>query len=311
MRAPAARWPSTSTSVTPGAHAAGGQSAGGRQLLRAGRRQPPRPHRDVAHRPPAVRPRPDLRPLTRTATAGAARAAGRRAHHAAGRRGQRHQPALRRTTAACSPGPTPSRPRSSARRSSPPRSEDRAYWSRSAQTTSTVADQLGLPNPFNRTGFPQPDQRRASAWPTVRGINARNDITRIYNADQNFTKMHGRHEFQFGGRFRHETLDVAAGPAVSAGRRTAFGSLATALYDPTSGNDLRRRCRAPGTTPPTCSSASPAATQRSSSAGGTSMRAREYAALFPGQLQGERAADPEPRRALGVLSVHPRARTTC
>ncbi|MFB3825320.1 MAG: carboxypeptidase regulatory-like domain-containing protein [Bryobacteraceae bacterium] len=99
-----------------------------------------------------------------------------------------------------------------------------------------VADKLGLPNPFKETAFPQ--LTSVGFGMTYRpGINARNYLIRVYNVDENLTKIRGRHELQFGGRFRHEMLNSLPDQQQVMGAH-AFGSLATALYDPTSGNTL-------------------------------------------------------------------------
>lgn len=99
-----------------------------------------------------------------------------------------------------------------------------------------VADKLGLPNPFQETAFPQLTNVGFSM--TYRpGINARNYLIRVYNVDENLTKVLGRHEMQFGGRFRHEMLNSLPDQQQVMDAH-AFGSLATALYDSTSGNTL-------------------------------------------------------------------------
>ena len=99
-----------------------------------------------------------------------------------------------------------------------------------------VADKLGLPNPFHENAFPQLTSVGFNM--TYRpGINARNYIIRVYNADENLTRISGRHEIQFGGRFRYETLNSLPDQQQVMGVY-AFGSLATAVYDPTSGNTL-------------------------------------------------------------------------
>jgi hypothetical protein len=92
-----------------------------------------------------------------------------------------------------------------------------------------VADMLGLPNPFHENGFPQ--LTNVGFTMTYRpGINARNYIIRIFNFDQNLTKIHGRHEFQFGGRFRYEVLNSLPDQQQVMGGHT-FNSLATAVWD--------------------------------------------------------------------------------
>jgi hypothetical protein len=99
-----------------------------------------------------------------------------------------------------------------------------------------VADKLGLPNPFHENGFPQITSIGFNM--TYRpGINARNYLIRVYNLDENLTRIHGRHEMQFGGRFRYEMLNSLPDQQQVMGAH-AFGSLASAVYDPTSGNTL-------------------------------------------------------------------------
>jgi hypothetical protein len=96
------------------------------------------------------------------------------------------------------------------------------------------ANNLGLPNPFNETGLPNFSE---TGFDMVYSYadNKRNNITKIFNFDQNFTAIKGKHEFQFGGRFRHEGLDVLPDQQQVQGNHS-FSSLGTALYDPTSGS---------------------------------------------------------------------------
>ncbi len=93
---------------------------------------------------------------------------------------------------------------------------------------------LGFPNPYGEMGFPEIGQTGFNTDYREKA-NALEDYTRTINVDQNFTRISGRHEFQFGGHFRHETLDVAAQQQYVRGNHTA-NSLATALYDPNSGS---------------------------------------------------------------------------
>jgi hypothetical protein len=96
-----------------------------------------------------------------------------------------------------------------------------------------IATQLGLSNPFKGVGFPRiTDTGFGMDYDSNANLNM--DYSRIYNLDQNFTKIHGRHEFQFGGRWRYESLDILADVQESMGH-VFFNSLATSLYDPGSG----------------------------------------------------------------------------
>jgi len=91
---------------------------------------------------------------------------------------------------------------------------------------------LGLPNPFDDPNYAG---TLSNLGFTAQYINwpGRENISRIITVDQNFTKIRGKHEFQFGGRYRNERLTVLPnqGRAI-----TMFNSLATALYDSNSGS---------------------------------------------------------------------------
>ena len=97
-----------------------------------------------------------------------------------------------------------------------------------------IATQLGLSNPFNGLGFPRTiDTGFGMDYDSSANLNI--DFSRIYNLDQNFTKVRGRHEFQFGGRWRYESLDILADQQETMGT-ISFASLGTSLYDPASGS---------------------------------------------------------------------------
>ena len=98
------------------------------------------------------------------------------------------------------------------------------------------ADRLGMPNPFNETGLPN---FSGTGFGMVYSYadNKRNNITQVVSVDQNFTKIRGRHELQFGGRFRHERLHVLPDQQQVQGSHS-FSSLATALHDPATGSTL-------------------------------------------------------------------------
>ncbi|HUQ94223.1 MAG TPA: carboxypeptidase-like regulatory domain-containing protein, partial [Bryobacteraceae bacterium] len=78
--------------------------------------------------------------------------------------------------------------------------------------TEEISSKLGLPNPFNGVGFPRIPYSMSTS--TAEGMNYDSSINptinygKIFNVDQNFTKIHGRHELQFGGRFRYEQLET-------------------------------------------------------------------------------------------------------
>ncbi|HUS06509.1 MAG TPA: carboxypeptidase-like regulatory domain-containing protein [Bryobacteraceae bacterium] len=96
------------------------------------------------------------------------------------------------------------------------------------------ATKLGLPNPFDEYGFANITST-GLGMEYITAANRRNSIIHVYNLDENLTKMHGRHEFMFGGRFRYEKMNVLPDQQQVQGAH-AFSSRATALYDPTSGS---------------------------------------------------------------------------
>ena len=89
---------------------------------------------------------------------------------------------------------------------------------------------LGTPNNFGEVGFPNLGSTLISPFPGTQFIYDMSQI--ISNIDENLTKTVGRHQMQFGGRYRHErfgTLPDMANDTVG------FGAYATALEYPLSG----------------------------------------------------------------------------
>ncbi len=94
---------------------------------------------------------------------------------------------------------------------------------------------LGLPNNFGQIGFPAIGTNLimpygGSQWNY--GMNQRID-----NIDENLNKIWGKHQFAFGGRFRHERFGYLSDRSPDA---VDFSGLATALYDPTTGAQYNR-----------------------------------------------------------------------
>ncbi|MBL8228203.1 MAG: carboxypeptidase regulatory-like domain-containing protein [Bryobacterales bacterium] len=90
--------------------------------------------------------------------------------------------------------------------------------------------QLGLPNNFGQTGFPAIGTNLimpygGSQWNY--GMNQRVD-----NVDQNMNKIWGKHQFAFGGRYRHERFGYLSDRSPD---MVDFSRLATAVYDPATG----------------------------------------------------------------------------
>jgi hypothetical protein len=69
---------------------------------------------------------------------------------------------------------------------------------------------------------------------TLSGAKPRADLTRIITGEQNYTKIAGKHQLEFGGRYRQEVLDVLPDQQVGQGLHFFAGG-ATSLYDPSSG----------------------------------------------------------------------------
>ncbi|MCC6589207.1 MAG: carboxypeptidase regulatory-like domain-containing protein [Bryobacterales bacterium] len=105
--------------------------------------------------------------------------------------------------------------------------------------TAEIASGLGLPNPFNGVGFPRIPYAISSStgggMSYDSSINPTINYGRIYNFDENLTKIHGRHEIQFGGRMRFEQLETLNDQQISQGQVDFASVNATGLYDPTSG----------------------------------------------------------------------------
>jgi hypothetical protein len=96
-----------------------------------------------------------------------------------------------------------------------------------------VATPLGLPNPFRGAGFPRIPQN-GGFMTYDSSVNPAINYSWIVNIDENLTRVRGRHEFQFGGRLRLERLTNLEGQQIAQGQ-VNFNSLATSLYDRTSG----------------------------------------------------------------------------
>jgi hypothetical protein len=103
-----------------------------------------------------------------------------------------------------------------------------------------ISSTLGLPNPFNGIGFPRVPWSLSTATGVGMAydssINPTINYGKIYNFDQNFTKIYGRHEFQFGGRVRYEQLETLNDQQIGQGQLSYNSVGNTGLYDPTSGN---------------------------------------------------------------------------
>jgi Carboxypeptidase regulatory-like domain len=111
------------------------------------------------------------------------------------------------------------------------------YRAFSASNGADYEQKLGLPNNFGELGFPG----IGVSGSTVETIYPFEPSQFIYDSsqivstiDENLTKIVGRHQMQFGGRYRHERLGEL--PDESADTET-LGAYATALENPSSGSN--------------------------------------------------------------------------
>lgn len=92
------------------------------------------------------------------------------------------------------------------------------------------SDELGLPNPFDVPGWPGLYSTGMSSYYFETENTQRAAFTN-YVADINFTKLTGKHEFQFGGHFRFDQMNYLPEQQQIQGNIN-FQTMATALYDP-------------------------------------------------------------------------------
>ncbi len=89
--------------------------------------------------------------------------------------------------------------------------------------------ELGTPNNFGETGFPD----FSNNLNNMNGTMYQYGITQIIDTfDENLTKTQGRHQMQFGGRYRHERFGYRENQQLD---KIDFGDYATALENPASG----------------------------------------------------------------------------
>jgi hypothetical protein len=94
------------------------------------------------------------------------------------------------------------------------------------------ADMLGLPNPNGQPGFPVIATMGLSGTSNyIQPVSATERAFNFFVLDNNSTKIIGRHEIQFGGRFRYDQLTYLPQQQRSAGN-VSWRANGTALYDP-------------------------------------------------------------------------------
>ena len=90
--------------------------------------------------------------------------------------------------------------------------------------------QLGLPNNFGQTGFPAIGSNLLMPYGGSQWNYGMSQI--LSTIDENMTKISGKHQLAFGGRYRHERFGYLSDRSPDA---MDFTNLATAVYDPTTG----------------------------------------------------------------------------
>lgn len=94
--------------------------------------------------------------------------------------------------------------------------------------------ELGLPNNFGARGFPEIGQS-GQIFYNFAGTEDYYGLSQIVTTiDENLTKMVGRHQMQFGGRYRHERFGDQTDQADDL---VDLGAYATALENPSSGTN--------------------------------------------------------------------------
>ncbi len=91
---------------------------------------------------------------------------------------------------------------------------------------------LGLPNNFGEPGFPGIGSNLIYPYFTTQFIYGMSQI--ITNLDENLTKTVGKHQMQFGGRYRHERMGTLPDESPDA---VSFGPYSTGLEDPSTGKN--------------------------------------------------------------------------
>ena len=95
-----------------------------------------------------------------------------------------------------------------------------------------ISAQLGTPNPFRINGAPF-ILNSGYLGVQFHGVLPRSEYTKVATVEQNYTEVLGKHQLEFGWRFRQENLDTK--PDSPDQSDLDFASNATALYNPATG----------------------------------------------------------------------------
>lgn len=105
-----------------------------------------------------------------------------------------------------------------------------AFYKGGGDPNLNYEQKFGLPNNFGETGFPDIDPSGFGNLFGTQWQYGENQI--ISNIDENLTKIEGRHQLMFGGRYRHERFGYIPDQSHDV---VHFGGEATALENPASG----------------------------------------------------------------------------
>lgn len=116
-----------------------------------------------------------------------------------------------------------------------------SYYDRPMGPNTNYESMLGLPNNFGETGFPYLNGDTIMTSPNLTGITGSElqgtmfayGMSQIVSSiDENITKIMGKHQLNFGGRYRHERFGSLPDRSFD---YVNLGTTGTGLYDTTSG----------------------------------------------------------------------------
>ena len=115
----------------------------------------------------------------------------------------------------------------------------RMYVEGGGDTNQNYEKQLGLPNNFGQSGFPAIGATGSVLLMPYGGSQFNYGMSQMLSTvDENMTKVWGRHQLAFGGRYRHERFGYLPDRSSD---QIQFSSQATAVYDPATGTNYGAR----------------------------------------------------------------------
>jgi hypothetical protein len=105
------------------------------------------------------------------------------------------------------------------------------WWKGTGDPTVKYADQLGLPNPLDVVGWPGLYDGGLGGNYYFETDNTQAGPQFYAILDDNATKIHGKHEFQFGFHYRYDQMNLLPDQQQNQGNHS-WNTGATSLYDP-------------------------------------------------------------------------------